>query len=366
MNPFALSFLVMLAFILAELAVLKFRHRQPVPWVDVVFNLNSGHVLMWVFRGTEVLLFSWTLQHANLHWLDAWPTPALWAFGIVAWDFSFYWMHRLHHRIPLLWAVHGVHHQGEHFNLSLGVRNSWYSSLTSFPFVALLAVLGLPLDVFVVASSLHYTVQLYNHNSVVQSSGILDRFLITPAHHRVHHAVHPTYLNKNFGGTFLLWDKLFGSFQSAQPSVPLVYGVPGPRFPSDNPVWANNPWLYQWAVRAWGSRANAAGAVRHADAPHIGAAGVLLFLVVIYFVNHQQALPQPEYACLLVLLFLSTIALGGVSDGRPWGKVLWAACGSAGFLVYGALFGVRDAWGLVTNSSLIVHTLWFTGKRTAP
>ncbi|MEG1328241.1 MAG: fatty acid hydroxylase family protein, partial [Janthinobacterium sp.] len=119
MNPFALSFLIMLAFVLAELLILKWVRKTPVPWKDVIFNLNSGHILMWVFRGVEVAAFALLLRHVNLHLVDQWPVVAQWVFAFFAWDLCFYWMHRLHHKIPLLWAVHVVHHQGEHFNLSL-------------------------------------------------------------------------------------------------------------------------------------------------------------------------------------------------------------------------------------------------------
>ena len=178
----ALSFLIMLAFVLAELLILKWVRKTPVPWKDVIFNLNSGHILMWVFRGVEVAAFALLLRHANLHIVDQWPVAAQWVLAFFAWDLCFYWMHRLHHKIPLLWAVHVVHHQGEHFNLSLGVRNSWYSSLTNFPFIAILAVLGVPLEIFLVVSSLHYTVQFYNHNALVNKSGILDKFMVTPSH----------------------------------------------------------------------------------------------------------------------------------------------------------------------------------------
>lgn len=89
---------------------------------------------------------------------------------LLAWDFCFYWMHRLHLNF-LFYGQFGIHHEGEHFNLSLGIRNSWYSSLSNFPFIVGLAVLGLPVEIFVVVSSMHYTVQFYNHNGWVKRSG---------------------------------------------------------------------------------------------------------------------------------------------------------------------------------------------------
>ncbi len=287
MDPFALSFLLMLGVILLEMAHLRYVRGGVIPWKEVIFNLNSGHLLMWLLRGVEVLLFTWTYRHFNLHAVDGWPGWALWIFAFVAWDFSFYWMHRLHHKLPLLWQVHVVHHQGEHFNLSLGVRNSWYSSLTSFPFVAGLAVAGVPPEVFVVVSSLHYTVQFYNHNGIVQRSGWLEHLFITPSHHRVHHGTHPLYVDRNFGGTLLLWDQLFGSFQPERADIPMRYGVVGERCGSDNPLWANNQVLH----RAWRRRFNVEAGVQERPVPQafVGLGGVLLFLLVIHFVNHQAA-----------------------------------------------------------------------------
>lgn len=100
MNPFSLSFLIMLAFVLAELLILKWVRKTPVPWKDVIFNLNSGHILMWVFRGVEVAAFALLLRHVNLHIVDQWPVAAQWVFAFFAWDLCFYWMHRLHHKSP--------------------------------------------------------------------------------------------------------------------------------------------------------------------------------------------------------------------------------------------------------------------------
>lgn len=124
MNVFALPLALMLALVVADVAGLRWLRGQRAPWRDVIFNLNSGHIVLWLFRGAEVAVFAWLSAHANLHWVDRLGVPGVWIFTFFAWDFCFYWLHRLHHMIPLMWAVHVVHHEGEHFNLSLGVRNS--------------------------------------------------------------------------------------------------------------------------------------------------------------------------------------------------------------------------------------------------
>ncbi len=350
MNIFALSFVFMLALVLAELAVMKYVQGRPIPWREVVFNLNSGHILMWVLRGVEVALFALVLRHASLHIVERWPVPVQWAFGFIAWDFCFYWMHRLHHRFALFWAVHVVHHQGEHFGLSLGIRNSWYSSLTSFLFVAVLAVLGLPVEIFLVVSSIHYSVQFYNHNGIVKRSGFLDRIMVTPLHHRVHHATAPIYLNKNFGGTLLVWDKLFGTFQAEQAGVPLEYGVPGMQ-KSDNPAWSNHPGLFRRVTQRYPWQ----GAVLQVPDLFIGSAGVILFGIVIYYVNHELALAFMPKLVLFALVFGGTIALGGLSDGRRWGAAGWVLVALGMPLAFMGHFGVIDAWGWCFFSLLLAH-----------
>ncbi len=339
MNVFALSFLAMLLLVLAERVWLQRRKRRVASWRYLVLNLNSGHVVMWAFRGVELLGFALVLQHASLGWVGHWPPVGQWLFAWLAWDLCFYWMHRLHHTMPLLWAVHQVHHAGEHFDLSLGVRNSWYSSLSSFPFMVVLAVVGVPLEVFVVVSSLHYSVQFYNHNAVVGRSGWLDRVMVTPSNHRVHHGTHPLYINKNFGGTLLLWDKFFGSYQAERSDIAMQYGLvksahiatatatatKAPVAASGNPVWANHPALQAW----WQGRLSVVRRSAHAALPvsdgYIGVGGVLLFVLVIAYVNAQAQLSGVSQALLFGALVLGTVALGGQSDGRRWGGCLWVA-----------------------------------------
>ncbi|MFT4267251.1 MAG: sterol desaturase family protein [Xenophilus sp.] len=348
----ALPLALMLAAMLAEMFLLWRRRGQAVPWLDVIFNLNSGHIVLWLFRGVEVAAYAWVLRHASLRWTDGWHPWAVWVFTFFAWDFGFYWLHRLHHRFGWLWAVHVVHHQGEHFNLSLGIRNSWYSSLTSFPFFAPLAVLGVPLPVFVAVSSFHYAVQFYNHSGLVTTSGLLDRFMVTPRHHRVHHGCNAEYVDKNFGGTLLLWDRLFGTFQQVLPDVPIQYGVPGwPR--THNPFWASQlPWL---RYLGWREPHLPAQPVTQAQARWVATGGVLLFAVVVFYVAHEGAWAGGQQLVLFMLLASATLALGGLSDGRPWAGVAWFALGMAVPVLLIGVLGLRDPWGCALMVLLGLH-----------
>ena len=103
--------------------------REPVNWHDLVFNLNSGHIMLWLFRGLEITCYGYVAR-ISAGAAGCRPPLLMWLFALLAWDFGFYWLHRLHHRFRVLWAVHVVHHRGA-LQPVAGVRNSRYSSLTS-------------------------------------------------------------------------------------------------------------------------------------------------------------------------------------------------------------------------------------------
>jgi sterol desaturase/sphingolipid hydroxylase (fatty acid hydroxylase superfamily) len=354
MNSMALPLLGMAACVLLELYFTRAKRGTAIPWRDVVLNLNSGHLLMWLFRGMEIAAFAWILAQANLHWLDHWHPATVWIFALFAWDLGFYWMHRLHHTFGALWSVHVVHHEGEHFNLSLAIRNSWYSSLTTLPFTAApLALAGVPLEVFVAVSTLHYAVQFYNHNGIVDRSGLLERLLVTPAHHRVHHGQNHEYRDRNFGGTFLIWDKLFRTFQHELPGVPIRYGISSPTL-STNPFWVNTVPMLRYA-RLRVPRFTAARRV-HVPEGVIGAGGLLLFVIAAYYIHREgtwSGLGQPAFFTLIVA---ATVALGGMSDGRTWwGIASWIVIAVVSLIALPLYFGIRDTTGLVLLGAFLVH-----------
>lgn len=356
MNAMALPLLVTVACVVAELLFLRARRGRAVPWRDVVLNLGSGHILMWLLRGIEIAVYAWVLSHVSLNWARNWPPLVRWGVAVLAWDLGFYWMHRLHHTFPALWSVHVIHHEGEHFNLSLGIRNAWLSSLTTLPFTSIpLALIGMPLPVFVAVSTVHYTVQFYNHNGIVGRSGWLERFFVTPAHHRVHHGHNPEYRDRNFGGTFLVWDKLFGSFQPELPGVPVRFGVTQPTG-STNPFWANvAPLLRYTRLRV---PRLVRGTTRKAMPDvAIGIGGVLLFCLAAYYVHRDGTWPAGGQAVFFLQIFLSTLALGGMSDERAWGLPCWIGLGCAGLVVLPLAFGLRDPVGVLALALVALHGL---------
>ena len=319
---------LLLILILIEVGFLVWVKKERIPFHEIVFNLNSGHVLLWVFRGVEVVVFRSINIHFDLGWLDSFSSVGVWIFTFVAWDFCFYWLHRLHHSYKSLWAVHVVHHEGEHFSLSLGVRNSWYSSLTSIPFFLLLAIVGVPVEVFIGIGSIHYFIQFYNHNRVVNNSGWLEYIMITPSHHRVHHGYNAPYLDKNFGGTLVIWDKLFGTFQKKLKDTPIKYGTTD-HLKSDNALVASNVLIYKlFGIQLPSLKSRKfqlSGAIEFS-------AGILLFCFLLLYIAKEHVWPTTQLSYLFSLIFLGTLACGGLTEGKLWGVVSWVVLSIAGLV----------------------------------
>lgn len=352
----AYATLLLLILVLAELLVVRLVMKEKIPWNEVILNLNSGHILLWIFRGMEVVGFHFILQHFSLDWIGAWPTVLQWAFGFLAWDFLFYWLHRLHHKWPLLWSIHAVHHQGEHFSLSLGIRNSWYSSLSSFPFFVPLAVLGLPLEIFVAVSSIHYTIQFYNHNRIVKKSGWLEYIMITPSHHRVHHGKNDEYLDKNCGGTFVFWDKLFGTFQQERDDIQLELGTLD-KMDSENPFWANNIPVAKYLkipIKSLSQKVNTSQ-----FPPFFIALGAfILFGLLFHFILSEAGMPLMEKGVLFAMLFLGTIANGGLMEGKLWGTFAWGLLPLSLGVLYLVISNQTNLLPVILITLLAVHCLY--------
>ncbi|MDN4165141.1 sterol desaturase family protein [Cytophagales bacterium LB-30] len=335
MNVFY-STLLLLLLVLIELVAIRLILKEPIPWKEVTANLNSGHILLWIFRGLEIVVYDYSLRYLGLGLIDSWPLWAIYIFAFVAWDFCFYWLHRLHHQWPALWAIHEVHHQGEYFSLSLGIRNSWFSSLTSIPFFTILAVVGVPLEVFIVVSSLHYVVQFYNHNRIVNKSGWLEYVLITPSHHRVHHGKNKEYINKNHSGTLVIWDKLFGTFQEEREDIVMEYGIRNP-VNSHNPLWQNGKPIVQWLgkYKVWPLKSSFSP--KQFSSLWIGLGGILLFMLLLVYIYYETQWPASLKAVFFSYLFMNTLANGGLSDGKSWALYAWllfSVLGGAGILFF--------------------------------
>ena len=179
-----------------------------------------------------------------------------WALAIVFYDFCYYWEHRCGHESAVLWGEHVVHHQSQCYNLSTALRQTSSSALLAWIFFLPLAVAGVPPAMFGVAAIVDLLYQYWIHTELVGKLGWFDRWFASPSNHRVHHAVNDRYVDRNYGGIFMVWDRLFGTF--VDETERCVYGTRAP-LDSWDPLWAN---LEVYAELARKSRNAGAGSTR--------------------------------------------------------------------------------------------------------
>ena len=185
-------------------------------------------------------------------------------------DLCYYWHHRFGHTVALFWAAHVVHHQSEDYNLSTALRQTSSGWVAGWLFYLPMAVLGFPPLVFGVVALIDLLYQYWVHTQQIGKLGWFDRWFCAPSNHRVHHAVNDKYLDRNYGGIFIVWDRLFGSYIEEDDDEPCVYGTRGP-LRSWNPVWANLQYYAELAKDSWRARALGRQAARVVQAPGLAA-----------------------------------------------------------------------------------------------
>ncbi|MGB5719943.1 MAG: sterol desaturase family protein [Woeseiaceae bacterium] len=214
---------------------------------DAINSLSAGILSTTIGYFTKFLpLLAWGFVLRNFALIDmplAWFDLSarglvLWLVAALAWDFCYYWFHRFSHEISILWAAHAVHHQSEDYNLSTALRQTSTGFLFGWIFYLPLFVIGFPLEVLVTVNAINLIYQFWVHTQLLRRLGPLDRILVTPSNHRVHHAQNDRYIDKNYGGILILWDRLFGTFEDEAADEPVVFGVRKP-LANLNPFWAN-------------------------------------------------------------------------------------------------------------------------------
>ena len=150
-------------------------------------------------------------------------SPWVWVGALLGYDFCYYWLHRMGHEVGVLWAAHAVHHQSERYNLATALRQTSSGALLGWVFYLPMALLGYPVEVFAVVAVIDLIYQYWIHTELVPKLGWFDRVFASPSNHRVHHAVNDRYLDKNYGGILIVWDRLFGTF--AEESERVVFGL---------------------------------------------------------------------------------------------------------------------------------------------
>jgi len=269
---------------------------------------------------------------------------------LVLYDFCFYWAHRMLHVVNIFWGAHVVHHSSEEYNLSVALRQSWFESLFVFFIFIPIPLLGFDPLVFVPAAAFDSLYQFWIHTQTVNKMPRwFEKILNTPSHHRVHHARNPQYIDKNYAGIFIIWDRLFGSFRKEEETP--VFGITTP-LNSWNPVWANVHYyklLFEkmklirkplkkiqllFSKPGWMPEENggiiqppkvSVASVHKYDAKNI--AGMHLYVIVqllliiaglVAYMYYFETLPAIYQYVLFSIVLIAIVSCGGMLENKTW------------------------------------------------
>lgn len=225
--------------------------------LDSVSSFSSGitNVVKDILGiGVTILTYNWLLSKIAVFHIESTALTYIIAFIVI--DFQGYWVHRCCHEINFFWNYHIIHHSSEEFNLSCALRQSISNFINFFTFLLIpAALLGVPANVIAIMAPLQLFLQYWYHTQLINKMGFLENIIVTPSHHRVHHAINKEYMDKNMSQIFIIWDKLFGTFQKELDDVKPVYGVTRP-VKTWNPVKINflHLWLMikdAWRTESW-------------------------------------------------------------------------------------------------------------------
>ncbi len=236
-NPIILSIPVYFALIGIELLIQAIRKYRIYRLNDAITNISCGITQQVTGVFFKVLsIAAYQLVYENFALFEILPTWYNLIILFILVDFFYYWAHRKSHEINLFWGGHVVHHQSEDYNFSVALRQGSFQIIWTFFFYFPLAIIGFDTLSFVLMSGLVTVYQFWIHTETIGKLGPLELILNTPSHHRVHHGRNPKYIDKNHAGVFIIWDKMFGTFQVEEEKP--TYGITKPT-ESWNPVWVN-------------------------------------------------------------------------------------------------------------------------------
>ena len=229
-----------------------YKHNDTVKGMDMISSLSSGitNVTKDVLGiSISIITYEWMVEHLAIFHIQS--TILTYIVAFIALDFSGYWIHRLDHKVNIFWNAHIIHHSSEEFNLACALRQSISVFVKLFTFFLLpAAIIGVPAEVIAIVAPIQLFAQFWYHTRHINKMGFLEKVLVTPSHHRVHHAINPEYLDKNLSQIFIFWDKLFGTFQEELPDKPPVYGITRP-VQTWNPIKINFQHFWLLVKDAW-------------------------------------------------------------------------------------------------------------------
>jgi alkylglycerol monooxygenase len=377
-----------------ELLVARWRGRPAYRSADTINSIGLGVISQVTGVFSKLLTFgiyAWVAAHLALFQLPA-GNLLVWALALLAYDFLYYWLHRAGHEVNILWAAHVVHHQSEHYNLSTALRQSSSGVLLGWLFYLPMALLGIPLTVFVVVALSDLLYQFWVHTEQIGRLGWFDHVFCSPSNHRAHHAVNDRYLDRNYGGVLIIWDRLFGTFVEEDERDPPVYGTRAP-LRSWNPLWANLEVYWattrdMWHARRWRDKLlvwvkppgwrpaevserfprPAFALARERFEPPMSRAltfyCLLQFALLLAMATHFLALSGTADLIELLgyagYLLVSLCVLGALMEGRRgaiWLEALRALATGTLPLLAGRWFGIRHLDARLASAMLVVFCL---------
>ncbi len=357
--------------------------KDTVNTMDMIASLSSGvtNVTKDVL-GLSVAIISYGWLSSQLAVFSVENSILTYIIAFVALDFSSYWIHRIQHTTNIFWNAHIIHHSSEEFNLACALRQSISVFFRIFTFFLLpAALLGVPPQVIAVVAPLHLFAQFWYHTQHIGKLGFLESLIVTPSHHRVHHAINPEYIDKNYAAIFIVWDKMFGTFQEEKKEIPPVYGITVPAS-TWNPIKINfqhfflllsDAWRTKYAVdklRIWfmptGWRpddvaqqyplkkiSNVCQFEKYSSAPVHGLQTwsmvqlLFLLLFISYLFAQIATISSPGIFLYGGFVFLFVYAMTELMDQHPWAPYyeLLKCCMGYFLIAYsGGWFGAEQSW----------------------
>jgi alkylglycerol monooxygenase len=229
-----------------------YKGENHVPLMDSVSSISSGitnAVKDVLGLSITFISYEWIVSKIAIYHIENTIATYLVAFIVI--DFYGYWTHRLSHQVNFFWNKHAIHHSSEEFNLACALRQTVSSFINLFTFILIpAALLGVPAKVIAITLPIQLFLQFWYHTKHIKKMGFLEHVLVTPSHHRVHHAINPEYLDKNHSQIFIIWDKWFGTFQEELDEVPPAFGITRPAG-TWNPIRINYQHLGLLIMDAW-------------------------------------------------------------------------------------------------------------------
>ena len=366
-----------------------YKGNEKVYNMDMLSSLTSGITMVTKnILGLSITILSYELLVNKLALTQIKPSWLTFPIAFIAIDFSHYWIHRLEHKINFFWNSHIVHHSSEEFNLACALRKTISSFIKLFTFLLLpAALLGVPSIVIATITPIHFFAQFWYHTRYIDRMGFIEKILVTPSHHRVHHAINKEYLDKNLSQIFIVWDKLFGTFQQELPDVPPVYGITRP-VQTWNPIKINAQHMWLLITDSWRTKSikdkfriwvmptgwrpadveEKYPVFKINDVYHFEKYGkknplvlstwtwvqmLILFFFVSYLLGNIATIGNPNMFIYGFFVFMYVYALTELMDGSKY-AIVWeflkAAIGIAAIFYIGDWFGVNSFYPWVSKA----------------